>query len=217
MLRGFTRPAAVLKTTCSPSQSIQTMLSCAEPSGLAVATVAKFGSSKRRACSAVSPRTDLVGEAGRVDLLGLDPNCDPLLVRRPPGVLVLAEILLGQAVDLFVGALGGDLDRAADRDPLVGILGVDDGDRGLRVLPEVALLRSPDRGVERDDAVFGIDPDDRAVRRSVGPDRRHGADVRVLADELAVLLRQLGHLSLLDRSSDGKRCRPTASSLLRPS
>src|SRR5436305_14481643 len=193
MFRGLTRPAAVLKTTRSPSQSIQTMLSCAEPSGYAVAMVAKFGSSKRRACSAVSPGTRLLVQTCRVHLRLLDPDRDPLLFRRPPGVLVLTEVLLRQAVDLLVRALGRDLDRAADRNPLVGVLRIDDGDGGVRVLPEVALLGPADRRVEGDDAVFRVHPDDRAVRRAVRPDRCHCPDVGVLGDERALLLRQLGH------------------------
>src|SRR5207237_5678706 len=81
---------------------------------------------------------------------------------------------------------------AADRNPLVGVVGMDDGDRRARVIAEISLLRPPDRGVERHDAVLGIDPDDRAVRRAVRPQRRHGADVGILGDEPALLVCELG-------------------------
>ncbi len=61
MFRGFTRPSAVLKTTCSPSQSIQTGVSCADPSGRIVATVARFLAFKSCACSSVSVAIAVVG------------------------------------------------------------------------------------------------------------------------------------------------------------
>src|SRR5882672_11503572 len=98
-------------------------------------------------------------------------------------------------VDLVVSTLGRQLGEAADRDPLVGVFRVDDGDRRPRVPAEVTLLRTTDRSVERDDTVLGIHPDNRVVRGTVLPEGRRGGDVRVLGDELALLVSELGHLT----------------------
>src|SRR5262249_23572235 len=48
------RNIVVLKTTFSPSQSIQTTVACGDPSRWSVVTTAKLGSSSNRACSSVS-------------------------------------------------------------------------------------------------------------------------------------------------------------------
>src|SRR4029077_12524008 len=109
-------------------------------------------------------------------------------------------------VDLVIGTIGRQLGRTADRDPLVGVFGVDDGDGRPRVPSKVALFRSTDRRVERHDTIVGVHPDDRVVRRTVLPKRRGGTDVRVLGNEVTLLLCELGHLSLL-----GSRWTETAS------
>src|SRR5207244_1691912 len=117
----------------------------------------------------------------------------PLLLGVAPGVLVLAEVLLGQPVDLPVGALGRHLGAAADRDPLVGVLGVDDDQRDARILLEVTRLRASGRRVERDRAVvLHVDPDDGRVRRAVLAERRDDADVRVLQELLLLLVECCG-------------------------
>src|ERR671935_2962722 len=141
--RGFARPAAVLKSTFSPSQSIQTIVSCGEPSGLTVPTVAKFGSSRSCACSSVSA-AKLAFDAGRVDRLRRDLHLDPAFVRLSPGVLVLADVLLGQAVDLVVGVVFRELGPTGDRDPAIDVFGVDDGHCHAWIDSQMPLLCAPD-------------------------------------------------------------------------
>src|SRR5581483_12520581 len=79
----------------------------------------------------------LLLEPVRADPLGTHADGDPPLLRRAPGVLVLAQVLLRQPVDLRVGSLGGELRLPVDRDPAVRIARVDDGEREARVPLEV--------------------------------------------------------------------------------
>src|SRR5438046_1319608 len=79
-------------------------------------------------------RARLVLDPGRVDVLRRDDHVDARLVRAPPRVLVLAEVLLRQPVDLRVGTLLGELGASADRDPAVGVLWIDD-DHGHPGIP----------------------------------------------------------------------------------
>ena len=64
-------------------------------------------------------RAGLVVEAAGGDVLRRDPDLHALLFRIAPRVLVLAEVLLRELVDLCVRTIGRDLGGAVDGDPLV--------------------------------------------------------------------------------------------------
>src|SRR5262245_43046128 len=82
-----------------------------------------------------------VPASGPGELLGLDPDRDALLTRLPERVPLLAEILLGEVVDVGVGAgLATLRDTAAHLHVLVGVLGVDGGQRGRGVHAEQPVL-----------------------------------------------------------------------------
>src|SRR5262249_7346175 len=69
---------------------------------------------------------------------------------------------------------------AADGDPLVRVVRIDDEQRRVRVVFEVLRLRTSGGRVEGRFAVVHVDPDDRRVRRAVVAQRRDDADVREL-------------------------------------
>src|SRR2546430_9941264 len=98
----------------------------------------------------------------------LDQVADALLARRAPRVRALADVLLGQVVDVFLGPVPRvALDRTA-LDPraviaaaLVGVPGHGDA----RVVLEVPVLATPDRGVDEDPVAAEVDPHRRRLRR----------------------------------------------------
>src|SRR4026207_1264716 len=67
----FARPVAVLKSTCSPSYSSQTGVTCGVPSSRIVATAPKFLPRKSCACSSVSFATSVrLATMGQAILVG---------------------------------------------------------------------------------------------------------------------------------------------------
>ena len=80
-------------------------------------------------------------EPDALDVRGRDPHRHPLLAGPPERVRVGAEILLGEPVDVLVGALLDDLRRSGDADPAVHLGRIDDDDRDARVGADVAHLR----------------------------------------------------------------------------
>ena len=67
-----------------------------------------------------SPRTSRASRGRRGDVLRRDPDLQARSSGLRHGILVLAEVLLRELVDLRVGAVGRELGAAVDRDPLVG-------------------------------------------------------------------------------------------------
>src|SRR5438067_2017658 len=81
-------------------------------------------------------------------MLGPDLNQEPLLARlRLPAP---ARVLAREPVDVLVRALCRQLRSAADGDPAIAVLVVDDEHGHARVTLEVARLRAAGRGVEED-------------------------------------------------------------------
>src|SRR4051812_45563224 len=118
-----------------------------------------------------------------LDLLGRDRDGHADLARLAAGVRVLAEVFLGQRVDVIVGALLRHSRHApADLQVAVRILRVLDRDGHARIALEVLVLHAPARGVEADVGAVEVDPHRRHLRRAVGAD---GGDVseRLLALE----------------------------------
>ena len=90
------------------------------------------------------------------------------IARLRPGILVLAEVLLRQRVDMRVGALLGHArDLAAHLEVAVRVFGVHDRQRDRRALLHVALLHAALRGVHANDAAGVVEPDRRHLRRAV--------------------------------------------------
>src|SRR6266576_3765676 len=114
----------------------------------------------------------------RLDRLGQDLHHHAHLARPAVRVLVLAQVLPRERVDVVVGALLAHLDDPpADLDVAVRVLGVLDRERDARVPLEVLVL-------------------DASARRAV---RAHGGDVgeRLLREEVAVLLGDRSHRHVL--------------------
>src|SRR5947209_3839209 len=84
----------------------------------------------------------LVADPGR----GHD-ELDPLLARLAIRVLVLADVLLGQAVDVIVGVLAGPLGPALDLDVLVRVVRRVDKQGDLGVALEVRRTPPTDGAV----------------------------------------------------------------------
>src|SRR5258708_7341292 len=131
--------------------------------------------------------------AHRVDLVGLDGHDHAALTRLEVRVLVLADVLLRQLVDVVVRALLGDLGRPGDGH-VTRLLVLRGQDRygDARVATQVPFLRASDRGVEDHVLAVGVDPDRRRVRRAVFAERDNRAPV-LPAEELRLLFRQLRH------------------------
>ena len=97
-----------------------------------------------------------------------DEDLHALLVGRAPGVLVLVDVLLGEGVDLLVGALVGELRGAADLGVLVRVVLVEEQQRRARVALEVRRPGAAAGAVERELVVLDVEPDDGAVDDAVG-------------------------------------------------
>src|SRR6267143_2389710 len=137
------------------------------------------------------------GSPHRLDGLGQDLHHHAHLARPTVGVLVLAQILLGERVDVIVRALLGHLDDPpANLDIAVWVLGVLDRERDARVLLEILVLHAPPRRVEAHVGAVVFHPDRRHLRRAV---RADGGDVGecLLREEVAVLLGDRSHRHVL--------------------
>src|ERR1700687_1676492 len=114
---------------------------------------------------------------------GLDVVADADFARLAEWVLVLAEVLFGEAIDMRVGILFVLTDyAAADSDIAIRILGIDYRERDLRAGLQVLRLDPATRGVDTDFSVGVVEPDRGDLRGSVG---HHGCDAgeRFLAGE----------------------------------
>ena len=84
-----------------------------------------------------------------------------------------AHVLLGERVDVLVGALVGQLGGAADADPAIGVVAVDHEHGDVGIAFEVVRLDPPPSGVEAQVLAVGVDPHRGDLRRAVG---HHGGD-----------------------------------------
>ena len=118
-------------------------------------------------------------------------RCSPGL---PEGVRVGAEVLLGEPVDVVVGALLDDLRRSGNTDPAVHLGRIDDDDRDARVGADVAHLALRCAGELNSTAssVASIQTTVECGEPSC-PERRHGADERVVLQERALRVGELSH------------------------
>src|SRR2546423_15053286 len=133
----------------------------------------------------------------RLDRLGQDLHHHAHLARPAVRVLVLAQVLPRERVDVVLGALLAHLDNPpADLDVAVRVLGVLDRERDARVPLEVLVLDAPARRAEAHVRAVIVHPHRRHLRRAV---RAHGGDVgeRLLREEVAVLLGDRSHRHVL--------------------
>src|SRR5215831_6776679 len=133
-----------------------------------------------------------------LDLLGQDLHGDTNLTRPAMRVAFLTGVLLGERVDVCVGPLFGDLDDStADLEIAVGVVGVLDRERDLRIALQIFVLHPSPGGIEQDVRAVVVDPHWRHLRRAVAAD---GRDVRerLLRQEITIGLwnRCHGHLPL---------------------
>src|SRR5574337_36879 len=125
--------------------------------------------------------------------LGRDLVEDADLARPTVRVLVLAQVLLGQRVDVRVGPGLGDVgDPAPELHVAIRIIRVDDGERHGRVAPEVLVLEPAFGGDEANVGAIVVEPDRRHLRRAVGVDRGQGGE-GFLLQEVLVLVGKCGH------------------------
>src|SRR5712692_7541862 len=119
---------------------------------------------------------------------------DTDFARLAIGILVLAKIFLRQAVNMFVGALFGDLrDPAADLQIAIGVLWVLDGHSHTRVAAKVAVFLAAARGVDANLLPIEIHPHRRNLRAPVGHQRGQ-VSKRGLAEEIEIFFGDaLGH------------------------
>src|SRR4051812_21023946 len=119
--------------------------------------------------------------AVQLHALGLDAEQDALLALLAKRVLVLAEVLLRERVDVVVGALVRVIDDAtADLRVLVRVLVVDHGHRHPRVPSHVPRPLPALGGVQHDVPAVDAGPDHLHVRRAVLVERGQGHEVRGL-------------------------------------
>src|SRR3989442_9338536 len=132
-----------------------------------------------------------------LDLLGKYLDGDANLAGTPVGVPLLTRVLLGQRVDMVVGALLGHLDDSpADLQVSIGVVGILDRERDLRIGFYILVLDPASRGVEPDVRAVVVDPDGSHLRRAVAPDGRDMGE-RLFRQQITIALgnRRHGHLS----------------------
>src|SRR6266851_2205481 len=98
------------------------------------------------ALSRTVPQSQL-SHSGRV--LGFDFVQHPYFAWLTIGILVYAQILLGHLVDVFVGALLGNLLYfAANFNIAIRIIGVHDSQRHIRIAPHITIFLPASCGIE---------------------------------------------------------------------
>src|SRR3954452_16264899 len=142
------------------------------------------------------------------DALGPQDEPDALLARLAERVLVLAGVLLGEGVDVLVGAVVAVLGEPGDDlDVLVGVLVIGDRDRRGAGVPQQLRPLAPLGAVERHVAlVVRVGPHDHRVDRAAVAGDRHVREVLPVLEELArapfeLLCRRLSHLMFLSLSA----------------
>src|SRR5208282_959296 len=107
---------------------------------------------------------------------GLDHVGHAHFTRLPERILILSQVLLGEAVDMRVGAiLGFADDRSAYSDVAKRILRIEDGQGDLRTDLHIARLYPSARRVDADFSVGVVEPYGGNLRRPVG---HQGCDTR---------------------------------------
>src|SRR5690242_5280592 len=110
----------------------------------------------------------LAAGAEAVDALGTDPDDHALLARAEVRILVLAQVLLREHVDVLDRAVVDERGRAAHHHvPALLVRSREDGDGRPRIALDVLHLRPPVRAVDEDVLAVVVDPDRRRMRRAV--------------------------------------------------
>src|SRR5207249_11577101 len=119
-------------------------------------------------------------------VLGQYLDRDANLARAPPRVTILADVLLGQRVDVRLGALLRQLGPAAHLDVPVRVVWILRRQRHVRMALEILVLHASSRCVEPDVLPVEVRPHRRDLRGSPGVD---GGDVGKgsLLEDVAVL------------------------------
>src|ERR1700677_2250268 len=131
-----------------------------------------------------------------VHVLGLHTDDHALFPGLAEGIDVLVQVLLGERVDVLVGALARALgDTAADLHVLVGVLEVLHGERDPWITLEVAHPAAPLGAVDYGVTVLDIDPYGDAVHGAVGTQRGDVAEVLRLQQLLGSAIDSCAHQS----------------------
>ena len=102
------------------------------------------------------------------EFLGFDFVEDADFAGLAEGVFRIAEIFVGEAVDVIIGAFFGDLDDfAADLEVAVRIFGIDDGERDARIATHVEIFDAATRGIHTDMFAVEVAPDRSDLRAAV--------------------------------------------------
>ena len=106
----------------------------------------------------------------------------------------LPAVLVGELVDVLVGAVHLELGNSLDFEVAVRVVAVEDGDADPRVAAQVLALGAPVGRVEDDVLAVGVDPDDARLRHPVPLQRRDGGEA-LASQQLEVLVGQRSHRS----------------------
>src|SRR3984957_5871673 len=146
--------------------------------------------------SQIGPRS-----AHHLHLVGLDFKDDSDLVRLSPWILVLAQIFLGEGIDMRVCALFGHvLDPPTNLDVPIGIVGVEARKRPRRAFRHIACLHTTFRRIHPDLAVRVVDPYRGHLRRPIRHDCREVSESRFLLQQIQILRGNFHHDCLSSRS-----------------
>src|ERR1700727_2406103 len=146
--------------------------------------------------SQIGPRS-----AHHLHLVGLDFKDDSDLVRLSPWILVLAQVFLGEGIDMRVCALFGHvLDPPTNLDVPIGIVGVEDRKRHRRAFRHIACLHTTFRRIHPDLAVRVVEPYRGHLRRPIRHDCREVSESRFLLQQIQILRGNFHHDCLSSRS-----------------
>src|SRR5262249_23437351 len=141
---------------------------------------------------------------------GCDLHHHPHLARLTVRVLVLAHVLLGQRIDVSVGALLSHLtDASANLHVAVRVVGILSRQRHTRVRFQVAILHAAAGRVDAHVRAVEIAPHRRHLRPAIRPDGGEVAE-RFLVEDVAIVTEIRCHahfLPALSCSSTEKACR----------
>src|SRR5438128_1653971 len=128
-----------------------------------------------------------------LDLLGKNLDDDTHLAGPAVRIAVLAQVLLGERVDVLIGALLRHLDDAPpDLEVAVGVVRVLHRKRDLRIPLKVLVLHPPPGSVEADVLPVVVHPDRGHLRRPVPADGRDVGE-RLFREQVTAVLGNRRH------------------------
>src|SRR5882762_3767392 len=137
--------------------------------------------------------TAISASSQALDGLGLDLGDHAHLAGPAVRILVLARVLLGQCVDVLVGALLGHLhDAPAHLHVAIRVVRVLHGERDHRVRLEVLVFHAATRRVDANVRTVEVTPHGRDLGAAVAADGGEVAE-GLLVEDVAVLVETRGH------------------------